>query len=631
MEVPVECAKCHTPDGYQDFLGADGSAFGVVDAAHAPTQLGITCEACHNDVTVSLTSVVMPSGVEITGLGDEARCMQCHQGRASKVTVDEAIATAGVGDDETSEDLRFINIHYFAAAATKYGTIAQGGYQYEGKTYDANFAHVDGYTTCIGCHDPHTLQIKVEECQACHTDVETVEDFKNVRMAGSLVDYDGDGDMSEGIAGEIEGMRETLYSAIQAYAADTLGAALVYDSASYPYFFGDANGDGAVTEGEEGYPAWSPRLLRAAYNFQVASKDPGGFAHGGKYLIELMYDSIEDLNPDAVAGLRRVDHGHFAGSEEPFRHWDEDGAVSGSCSKCHSAEGLPLFLADGVSITQPTSNGLKCATCHDNVSEFTRYAVASVTFPSGKTIELEEGDDSGLCLSCHQGRSSKAAVDRALGDKEEDTVDDSIRFLNIHYFAAGATRYGTEVQGAYEYADKEYLGYFEHVPGADQCFECHNAHQLTVEVEDKCSECHAVSTVEDLVNIRSEESLDDYDGDGDVTEGIAGEIATLSDALYAAIVAYPATVTGAAPIGYDSHSNPYYFIDTNANGVIDPEEANSDNRYATWTPRLLKAAYNYQYTQKDPGAFAHNGKYVIQFLIDSIADLGGDVSAYTRP
>ncbi|HMB23956.1 MAG TPA: hypothetical protein VKP08_14035, partial [Anaerolineales bacterium] len=57
----------------------------------------------------------------------------------------------------------------------------------------------------------------------------------------------------------------------------------------------------------------------------------------------------------------------------------------------------------------------------------------------------------------------------------------------------------------------------------------------------------------------------------------------------------------------------------------------SVNFSGNWTPRLLEAAYNYQYTQKDPGAFVHNPKYVIQFLIDSIADLGGDVSKYTRP
>jgi hypothetical protein len=53
--------------------------------------------------------------------------------------------------------------------------------------------------------------------------------------------------------------------------------------------------------------------------------------------------------------------------------------------------------------------------------------------------------------------------------------------------------------------------------------------------------------------------------------------------------------------------------------------------YTAWTPRLLKAAYNYQYSVKDPGAFAHNPKYVIQFLYDSIKDVGGDVGGLTRP
>jgi hypothetical protein len=46
---------------------------------------------------------------------------------------------------------------------------------------------------------------------------------------------------------------------------------------------------------------------------------------------------------------------------------------------------------------------------------------------------------------------------------------------------------------------------------------------------------------------------------------------------------------------------------------------------------LLAAAYNYQYSQKDPGAYAHNGKYMIQLVIDSIEAVGGDVSGFTRP
>jgi hypothetical protein len=137
-----------------------------------------------------------------------------------------------------------------------------------------------------------------------------------------------------------------------------------------------------------------------------------------------------------------------------------------------------------------------------------------------------------------------------------------------------------------------------------------------------------VETQAELDTIRIDPT--DWDGDGDTEEGIAEEIATISDELYAAMQAYAADVAG-TPIVYDSHSYPYFFVDTNGNGEPDPDEANFGNRYATWTPRLLRAAYNYQYVTKDPGAFAHNGKYIIQVLHDSLADLGADVSGMVRP
>jgi hypothetical protein len=233
-EVPVECAKCHSTPGYQDFVGADGSAAGVVDKA-APIGTTVQCVACHNDVTLTMTSVVMPSGIELTGLGDEARCMQCHQGRESTISVTKAISDAAVADDDTvSDQLGFRNIHYYAAAATKYGTLAKGGFEYEGKTYDGNFAHVDQFDTCIECHNMHTLQVKVEQCADCHAGVQTVDDLKNVRMPGSLVDYDGDGDTEEGIYYEIEGVRDMLSQAIQTYAIETAQAPIAYDPAAYP-------------------------------------------------------------------------------------------------------------------------------------------------------------------------------------------------------------------------------------------------------------------------------------------------------------------------------------------------------------------------------------------------------------
>ena len=63
----------------------------------------------------------------------------------------------------------------------------------------------------------------------------------------------------------------------------------------------------------------------------------------------------------------------------------------------------------------------------------------------------------------------------------------------------------------------------------------------------------------------------------------------------------------------------------------DQNDTGASIGYTNWTPRLLKAAYNYQYSQKDPGAFAHNGQYVIQILFDSLKDVGASTSGMTRP
>jgi hypothetical protein len=99
-------------------------------------------------------------------------------------------------------------------------------------------------------------------------------------------------------------MEEMLYTEIQAYAAETVSAAIVYDAHSYPYFFADPNANGAVDEGEGGYSTWTPRLLKAAYNYQYAQKDPGAYTHNGQYIIQALYDSLEDLGAD-VSGMVR--------------------------------------------------------------------------------------------------------------------------------------------------------------------------------------------------------------------------------------------------------------------------------------------------------------------------------------
>lgn len=294
--VPEACAACHSHGGYLDFLGADGSQPRKMDKPHA-TDTVIGCTTCHNDETLAMTEVTFPSGAVIQNAGRSMRCMVCHQGRQSGPGVHKGLA--GLELDQVSDKVSFQNIHYRAAAATAYGTLVKGGYEYAGQSYAGEYKHVEGFQTCTECHDAHTTKVKEDTCAVCHRSAKGGA-LDRIRMA--KIDFDGNGNADEGLAVEINTLHSMLYAQIQAYAAKTAGAAIAYDAHAYPYFFADTNGNGQADADEavraNGYKSWTPRLAMAAYNYQFVAKDPGGFAHNGKYMVQLLQDSIQDLGGD---------------------------------------------------------------------------------------------------------------------------------------------------------------------------------------------------------------------------------------------------------------------------------------------------------------------------------------------
>lgn len=303
--IPVECAKCHSTPGFLDFLGADGTRAGVVDRP-APIGTVITCVACHNNKTPELAAVVFPSGLTVDHLGSDARCMTCHQGVESTSSMNKAVA--GIAEDAVEPKLQFINVHYRAAGATLMGTLARVAFEYPGKTYAGRLVHAEPYTGCTSCHDLHTVAVKVEACMACHKEVTDIVSLHRIRV--SKADYDGTGDADEGLADEVDHLSDRLYSAIMVYAKTVAGKPLIYSAEVYPYFFVDTNGDGSADKDELRFPnrynAWTPRLLKAAYNFQFVKKDPGAFAHNPAYTLQILYDSIADLGTKAQVDLARA-------------------------------------------------------------------------------------------------------------------------------------------------------------------------------------------------------------------------------------------------------------------------------------------------------------------------------------
>ena len=625
-EIPASCARCHSREGFRDYLGDDDSEVGVVNQP-APTGSVVDCQTCHNDAANELSWVEFPSGAMVTDLGAEARCMTCHQGRGSTDSVDATITAADVGDDEVSDELGFENIHYFPVAATLFAGQARGGYQYADQIYDRRFRHVPDQSTCTGCHDPHTTQPRLDDCATCHDGVVEVTDVRDIRMIASRnVDYDGDGDTEVGIYYEVKGLEEKLYQAIQRYTSGVLGETICYSGDAYPYWFVSASGANAECTDEEAafdnqFASWSPRLVRAAYNYQMARKDPGAYVHNGRYIIKPLHDSIADINsvisnPVNMSGAVRDAPGHFNGASEAARHWDEDESVSPSCSKCHSgAPGFRFWVEYGVGMEVPeTANGLECYTCHENFENtYDVLEVDSVTFADG-TTQQHEGYDN-LCATCHSGRQTGAMVDQG-----------NPSFRNVHYLPAAGVRDGSVSGVGYEYAGNTYAGFLQH-DNRTQCTGCHDpvlsnhTFQIADVWDSTCDVCH--SDDDEAADIRTVH-LDDYDGDGNVNEQLRAELQGLADDLLVLIVS-----NAPGPICYSASRYPYFIgAMGDAFGYCAPDASGGFNG---WTPELARAAYNFQLHAKEPGAYAHNFDYMGQLLYDSIEDLGGDVTGLTRP
>ncbi|HSN84275.1 MAG TPA: multiheme c-type cytochrome, partial [Polyangiales bacterium] len=308
---------------------------------------------------------------------------------------------------------------------------------------------------------------------------------------------------------------------------------------------------------------------------------------------------------------------------DPFRHWDEDTIVSSRCTRCHNTNGFSEYAMGDATTDQLPLSTVGCTTCHNQFNLYsnpeTRYdaagenpAIQDVEFPSGATATL--GNASNICMGCHQGRSSGVQVANATPN---DTIQNpdypSFNFINIHYYAAAATFFGSDVNGGYEYEGQQYRGrngFGVHSQlGAAQvlvdCVGCHlNAdpaepekHTFLPKVAD-CNACHAGGAFETLRGSPSDNFED---------------IETLKDELLAAIQAYAISGNPVnSPIVYSSNY-PYWVTPSGA-----------PYRDADFT--MLTAMYNYHLAQEDPAGYIHNGAYIIELLYDSIVAVGGTPS-----
>jgi hypothetical protein len=213
--------------------------------------------------------------------------------------VTDADAVVGpIKVDGKDKAFGFINAHYLGIAGIWFGTDAQIAYEYDGKTYVGANTHVPADMKnpgCVGCHDVHSGVVKQELCMTCHAGIKSVED---IRGASDTTDWNGNGNVKESIRAEYTSMLDVFGKQVSTYAKTKAGAAIVYDPNAYPYWFGDANGNGKHDADEKAYANWTARLLKAAYNYNFLNKNPGASMHNAKYVLQIIFDSIQDLGGD---------------------------------------------------------------------------------------------------------------------------------------------------------------------------------------------------------------------------------------------------------------------------------------------------------------------------------------------
>ncbi len=112
--------------------------------------------------------------------------------------------------------------------------------------------------------------------------------------------------VGESFRHEIDGVQARLLVAMNTYAKAQGLDPITYTPGAYPYFYqatccpSDA---GCQPQTDGSYGTFDKPLQQAAYNYHSA-QDSGSGIHNYKYVLQTLYDSVEDLGGD-LAGLIR--------------------------------------------------------------------------------------------------------------------------------------------------------------------------------------------------------------------------------------------------------------------------------------------------------------------------------------
>jgi hypothetical protein len=281
----ASCAKCHNGLVSGEYLN-DPEHF--TNPASNPTEAApITCAACHDPHgnenpaslrNASVTDRALPGGTLVEAAGAGRLCMSCHNGRRAGTTIDGHVQN---GNDHFGP-------HHsvqgdMLAAVNAYPKVN------EGFAWSTS-RHILVQDACVTCHTHpvpydettetaytgHTFEPTVEACAPCHG---TLASFRDVQ---AKYDYDGDGNSTEGVQGEVEGLLALTQAAI-VDASETPEKRAILEAS-----FEDSLGSPRVT---------TVAQRAAGYNWAYVSYDGSKGVHNATYSIQLLQQSILSLNP----------------------------------------------------------------------------------------------------------------------------------------------------------------------------------------------------------------------------------------------------------------------------------------------------------------------------------------------
>ena len=352
--------------------------------------------------------------------------------------------------------------------------------------------------------------------------------------------------------------------------------------------------------------------------------------------------------------------GHGATAAPPWNYYDFKNVLFGNtafdCNRCHTTTGFIKYITTGDttawgSTSDKTKEMLGCNACHIDYSFALRSTNPAKGKYTGGEVTYPDVGTSNLCLNCHVGRESGNTI------KNIQRNYTSAGFVNSHYLTAGGIVFG---EIAYEYAGRDYtdpVGYKHRYIGTSDSRGKNTLGNPVVAVNSgPCVGCHLANKTQP----GEKHTFKPYI----IVAGASKEAATPLSPTCAGCHTNPDRTllevtwkpryqkallslkyfleTNQYRKLYFSSRNPYFFRDSDGDGVLSVSEVVGSNVQKKWHSvggpeadeavtgkNNMGAAFNYNLLIHDRGGVAHNRYYTRRLIYDAIDWLDDNIMNYS--